>query len=419
MSVQPLPYHRALVEYFRQFEPELWEWFASDQSRSKAFDTVRLDLLKSTYRLPEAENQRLYDVAREAASRLDMETPITLYQAVDFGSLNAGMARLPGEAHIVFSGPVQEKLSDDELTALLGHELSHLRLWTEWEQQYWIVEQILASICQDDNDAGMYFATERLLQRHNEIFCDRGAMLAVGGDLQTAVSTLIKMDTSIDSIRPASFLEQVEEIFQGEQSSAPELTHPEAFIRARALQLFSEAADDPSATEDIDEQVTAMLQGRVELEQLDLVGRQRLQTLTRRLIDQLLGPAWMRTRANLNHARLFFSDYQPDNADEAEPRQSPLDLDRHHSSVLDYFCFVMLDFATADRGLEEAPLAQVIDVARRWRLLDTLEPLARKELRLRKKQFNQLVENAEEVIRRSAEALPADEQTDAEEVGES
>jgi len=56
-SPSPLPYHRAIVEHLRSTEPALWNWFASSRQRAAEADAVRLDLLKSTYRL-DAASQR-------------------------------------------------------------------------------------------------------------------------------------------------------------------------------------------------------------------------------------------------------------------------------------------------------------------------------------------------------------------------
>ncbi|PTE81741.1 hypothetical protein BUY79_13075, partial [Staphylococcus equorum] len=58
-------------------------------------------------------------------------------------------------------------------------------------------------------------------------------------------------------------------------------------------------------------------------------------------------------------------------------------------SVITYFCYVLLDFATSDRELEELPLANVLHVAETLGIKEALIPLARKELKLRKNQIDQ------------------------------
>src|SRR5216110_1850133 len=59
-----------------------------------------------------------------------------------------------------------------------------------------------------------------------------------------------------------------------------------------------------------------MIEGAAALEELDLMGQQRLTAATRRLVECLLFPKWFQTPATLGHAKLFFADFKPAIADD-------------------------------------------------------------------------------------------------------
>lgn len=402
--VQPLPYHQRLFEYFQSRERELWEWYSSETSKQRSAESVRLELLKKTYRMEESEHERLYALGREAREAVGVQAPLTLYQSQDVGALNAFLASVPGEAHVVLSGPVTEKLSDRELVALLGHELSHYRLFADWDERYLVVDQLLAAVCNSSDAPDSYLATSRLFNLFNEVYCDRGALLACG-DVNTVVSMLIKMETGIESTSPQGFLIQVDEVFDKTSPSTEGLTHPEAFIRARALQLWSTRDDNAGTENDVESLVARMLRGRLQVGELDLVSQVEMTQLTRHVIHDLLRPDWMRTETNLNHARLFFPEFE---FDSQTPVSTSSDLIELGDSMSDYLCYLLLDFATVDRQLEDLPLAHAVRVAQQLGLSDRLAPIAQKELRLRKKQYAALVQDAGKIL----EGPPAPNATD-------
>ena len=65
---------------------------------------------------------------------------------------------------------------------------------------------------------------------------------------------------------------------------------------------------------------------------------------------------------------------------------------------MDYFCYVLLDFASADRELEDAPLVHAMGLAEHLGLGERMKELAAKEFRLRKKQVQQLNERREKIL---------------------
>ena len=137
--LQPLPYHLALRDYLKAEEAEVWRWFAGQRVRAEQAEAERFELLKSTYRMDRESQPAVYAAAEAAAGRLGLHVPITLYQAQNPAGLNASLAFVPDEAHIVLHGPVAARLSEPELRALLAHELSHLVLWRCGDGEHLIV----------------------------------------------------------------------------------------------------------------------------------------------------------------------------------------------------------------------------------------------------------------------------------------
>ncbi len=396
-KLKPLPYHQGIRDYLKTEEPEVWQWYASNRVREEQAESIRFDLLKSTYRVERDTQPQLYEAAEEVANKLALDVPITIYQAQNPAGLNASLAFLPHEAHIVLHGPVTSKLTDLELRALLGHELSHLLLWRDWEGDYILVDQILAALTLDRTADAPHFTSARLFGLYTEIFCDRGS-LSVVHDPLAVVSMLVKIETELEEISAESYLRQAEEIFSKGKPKADQLTHPEAFIRARAIKLWAEDAADA------DLKVAEMIEGDLTLNELDLLGQQKVASLTRRLIDVFLGPRWMQTELTIAHARMFFDGYGAPH-DKVDDSSLPDDLRLGDKPMRDYYCFVLLDFVTADRDLEELPLAAALVLSERLGLKRRFVEIARKEMRLRKKQIEKIDEEKDSLLAKAAKRV--------------
>lgn len=395
-ALEPLPYQCALRDYLQTEERAVWDWYASAKVRDDHAEAVRFDLLKSAYRLDRETSGELYTALEDAAAKLGLDVPLTLYQAQSPQGLNITISWLPQQAHIVLHGDLAGVLTSEELRAIFGHELSHLLLWRGWDGEFLLADQVLGAILNDDHPPTAHMASARLLGLYTEIFCDRGALL-VADDLHVVVSALVKTETGVSRVNAKSYLEQAEEIFAGEKAQTKGLTHPEAFIRARAARLWHEQADE------VDRQVSEMIEGRPVLTELDLVGRARVAALTRRLIDAVLGSPAMQTSALLSHARLYFDNYAAPTRRE-DPAALARDLPVEDAGLRDYWCFVLLDFATADRDLEQAALAAALITAEALGLAEPLGEIARREMRLRKRQFEAIVEQRRELLAQAEKA---------------
>ena len=393
-ELKPLPYHGAIRDYLKAEEAEIWKWYASNKVRDEHADAVRFDLLKSTYRVDRPTQPEIYTAAEEVAEKLSLDVPITIYQAQNPAGLNASLAYVPNEAHVVLHGPITSKLTKVEVRALLAHELSHLKLWQQWDGDYLIVDQILAALTHDQRAETPHFASARLFGLYNEIFCDRGSLLVVDDPL-VVVSMLVKASTELEEVNAESYIRQAEEIFSKEATKASDLTHPEAFIRARAIKLWFDG--DPQADATIEE----MIEGRPALEDLDLLAQTKVSDLTRRLLDALLSRKWIQSDPVLAHAHLFFEDYAaPDSLQ--EDRSLAADIKTDDKPMQDYYCYVLLDFVSADRDLEELPLAAALELTEKLGLKGRFSEIARKELRLRKKQLEKIDKEKESLLAKAS-----------------
>lgn len=123
-ELKPLPYHEALRAYLKEEETDIWHWYASNKVRDEQASAVRFELLKSTYRVERDAQAETYTALEDVARTLGLDVPLTVYQAQNPQGLNASLAYVPGEAHVVLHGPVSSKLTAAEFRALLAHELT-------------------------------------------------------------------------------------------------------------------------------------------------------------------------------------------------------------------------------------------------------------------------------------------------------
>ena len=386
--LEPLPYHRSVVAYLKTHEAELWNWFASARAQADHADALRNDLLKTTYRLDADAHPELYAQAREACARLALDVPVTLYQSTGSGEVNAALFHLPGEAHVVLCGPLLTLLDATEMQSVLGHELAHHHLWTREEGDFLVADRLIVAQASDPRAEASHLQTARRYRLYTEVFADRGAFQATG-DLHATVGALVKVQTGLATASGTSYLRQADEIFAHADARTEGVSHPEAFIRARALRLWAE--DDPG----LDPAVRAMLEGPPAVDELDLPAQVQMTGLTRRWLAQLLRPRWFQTPATLAHARAFFDDFEPAAAaDEALPAE----LRFTDPKTREYLAYLLLDFAVADRELEDLPLAAAWEWSQRLGIDEVFDKLASKELKLKPREWTKLKKDAPRLL---------------------
>jgi hypothetical protein len=386
-NLEPLPYHVELRDYLKSEERELWKWFSSAQTKAEFTEKLRVDLLKATYRLDPEGHPDLHQGLNEAKAKLQLDIPVTLYQAQDNPHLNAALLFIPGQGHIVFSGPALTLLNAEELKSVIGHELAHYRLWERDEGEFLIADRLVHAVANDPRSAACHEQTARRYELYTEIFADRGSLL-VAENAQTVVAGLVKMVTGLSQVSGTSYLNQADEIFANGNVATEGVSHPESFIRARSLALWQAQGREASG------EISKMIEGVVTLEDLDLLGQRRLTMATRRLLEHLLKPKWFQTPAVLGHAKMFFGDFRPANGEVLTLEE----LKFSDPKLREYVCYVLLDFAKADPELDDMPLVAALELSRQLELDAQFEKLAAKELKMRVRDVRKLKEQASELL---------------------
>jgi len=386
--LEPLPYHVELRDYLKLEERELWDWFASARAQAEYTENLRLALLKSTYRLDADGHPELYGAVEEAKARLQLAIPVTLYQAQNTPHTNASLYFIPGEGHVVFSGPVLTLLNAEELKSVIGHELAHHLLWGSDEGEFHVADRLIQAVASDPRAASSHEQTARRFQLYTEIFADRGS-LQVTGNVHPVIAGLVKIETGLSQVSAPGYLKQAEEIYAKGNIATEGLSHPEAFIRARAIALWQEQGESAASA------ITAMIEGALALEELDLIGQVRLTVATRGLLEHFLHPKWFQTPAVLGHAKLFFDDFQPAAVRDGSALER---LKFSEPKLREYLCYVLMDFVTADPELDDMPLAAALDLSRQMDLEAPFEKLAAKELKMKVRDVRKLKEQAAELL---------------------
>ena len=396
---QPLPYHQAIRDHFKDSEEGMWDWFSQSKTQSNHAETVKFDLLKSTYRIDRETNESLYRIADDILKSLGVDIPVTFYQAQSGDGLNASICSMVDEAHIIFRGPVQKRLNETELKALIAHELGHIILWREWDREFLVTQMILSAQTNDPRVQPPHLETARLYQLHTEVFCDRVALQTVEQP-GVVIAMLVKIVAGVEEVHSASYLKQAKEIESRGELESKGITHPELYIRALAIDQWANAdgEEEQAAASD---QIESFLKGKLTIE-LDLLGQKKVSQWTRRLIDVLMTPDWMKTDLNLAHAKAFFEGFEAPTADHNDETLVKELASIDDEQLQQYFIYVLLDFSAADRDLEFAPIAHVLEFANNVGWQESYSVAARKEMRLRKKQMAEIEKTRKQIIEEAA-----------------
>ncbi len=380
-------------------------------------EDLEQQLLRHAYRMEAEAHPRVHEAARRAGAALEVSVPISIYQLEGADQVNAALAYRPSEAVIAFSGNILALLSDDELVACFGHELAHHRLWSEDASRLLVADRFLGALSIDAATPPYYLETGRRYDLATELYADRGSFLACGS-LEVTVSSLVKVATGLGDIDPTAYLRQARDAHPERGSGGA--THPETALRAWALELW--------ANGDGDQAVRTLLAPGLDIERLDLVDRERLETLTRRLVMDAVAPTWMQTDAVTGHARQFLVDVLATAAGRSRgwPRQQLADgaarpvetrvPDEASTETRRFLAYVLLDLATVDPDLDDEPLVECLAVAREAGIEPAFETLVKKEMGTNAKSWESLRRRA--LGRRQAPSADAASDTPMGAVGE-
>jgi hypothetical protein len=142
--LEPLEQHRALMEWLKTHERAVWDWYGDAERQGRDVEAVRLSLLRDTYRMDGEGHPELFAEIAAAKEALGLQAvEVSAYQAQDESRINAAICYLPGEAHLIFSGPILTLLSPAEIRAVIGHELAHYLLWDTNGGDFFRADRIL------------------------------------------------------------------------------------------------------------------------------------------------------------------------------------------------------------------------------------------------------------------------------------
>ena len=385
MSV--LGYHRAVLAVVRRQDEHAWMAL-----RGEPVVGVGDVLLRNAYRLEADAHPVVHRAGRRAAEALEMDAGIDYFQVN--GEPNAVYLH-QGKPVIVFQGPLLDRLDEDELTAVIGHELAHRLLWQAEDGGYLAVDRLLDAAAGDARTPQQYLETHRRWSLATELFADRGALTACG-DLSTAIRALLKLETGLSSADPAAYLRQADGLDLSSGSRGT--THPEAVGRAWALKNWLAG-----------ENVEALVTGPLDVDAPDLLDADLLRELSRDFAAAIVNTDGLRTDAVATAAAGFADPPGPlgvpggavrfDEPLAVRPVDgAPLPRPRPLTEATKrYLCYLLLDLASTDPEAGDDGLVASLALARRAGLTGYAD-VADDELGWSSKQRARFTRAADEVL---------------------
>jgi Zn-dependent protease with chaperone function len=382
-----LGYHRSVLAVVRQVDERAWA--ALHGGPAASLDDV---LLRNAYRLEANAHPSVFRAGQRAVHALGLDDTIDYYQVS--GEPNASYLHQAGNAVILFQGALLDRLDEDELTAVIGHELAHRLLWEADDGAYLAVDRLLDAAAGDARTPAQYLETYRRWSLATELFADRGALTACG-ELRTTIRALLKLETGISTADPDAYLRQAESLDL--RSGSRGTSHPEAVGRAWALKNWQAGED-----------VEALVTGPLDVDAPDLLDAVLLRELSRDFAAAVAQTEGLRTDAIATAAAGFADPPGPLGVPGGAVRfdeplalrpvdGAPLPRPRPLApATVKYLCYLLLDLVTADPEVGEAGLVASLAVARRSGLAEYVD-VADDELGWSDKQRMRFVQAAAEV----------------------
>jgi hypothetical protein len=380
--LKPFPFHHKLRDHFKS-QDKIWSWFLKQKTNQMEIESFKTDLLKNAYRLDLESNVEIYKILEIAKEKLGVLMPITLYQAQNIDLNNGSIVMFENEAHLIFSGAITKLLNDNELLALFGHELSHIHLYSRENKDFEVTSNIINAIANEPSAELYYHETARLFQLFTELYCDFGGLKATG-NIQDMITTLVKINTGLENVSAESYLKQADEIIKRIESGSSGVSHPEIYIRAKALQLLHENYDENIS------KVETLVFGRMDLHRLHIFSKKEVYEITKSLVDLIIKPKWMQSE----YAKVLYKQYfknDPPKLDWVITETFKAYFSDIHENTKNYFAYVMYDFAMYDHDLTEPALGRILDLAEQLGLEESLEAIIKKEQKLSEKAFKDYV----------------------------
>lgn len=233
-------------------------------------DVARAELLGSAVKVTDQQFPRVHEAARRASEALRMKTP-PVYAAPSSWSLRARALGTEDQPYVVVNAQLAEQLSDDELTAAIGHELGHVQnghvLYST--ALHYLTQSAIFFVRWIVQPAIM---TLQAWSRRAEITCDRAALLATR-DLPATLGAIVKLEFGLDKGAAFNLDEYLREMPTGKGGLGRFAEyfrgHPYLPKRVQALRTFADGAfyaqvtgADPAGkdgAEEVDRKVSEIL----------------------------------------------------------------------------------------------------------------------------------------------------------------
>lgn len=386
-------YHQKLTDHFKE-QKKTWDWFANKGVQQEQIADYRKELLKNTYRLSPDTESKVYDSVELAKEKLNIKKNVTVYQELDSVHNNARVSIFENDIDIVFSGRLMNQLSEKELLAVISHELSHVLFYNLEDGDYETTSRIIYSIANDPYSNRELIETARLFQLYVELFCDRGALHVVE-DLDVVVETLVKVSTGLQEVSAKNYLKQAREIFEKEETSTLRTSHPETYIRSRALEVYQNKED-----EDI---IHKIIDAKWGMNRMDIFKQAELHDASKKIIQLMTKPKWIRTDRVATHCKAYFNSYQYSDNVLVDDSLETI-IQNTDDTIIEYFSYLLMDFAMIDPSLEKAPLGHAFQIAEALGFEKTFRQILKKELKLTVKNLNKLVSQGVSEVSQLAES---------------
>lgn len=238
---------KALVdELFARFSLEA---IVLNYEQSGEGEPARELVLSTQLRLTPLLAPRLCRLFEEVKARLLFEEPVELFVQSNSDINGFSLHSLADEKpHIVsLTSGMIERMNDDELRFVLGHELGHLHF------RHHRPRLVYAALATEDEEEDLPSRIPPLLQRRMEswerlaeLSADRAGFVAIGGRLEPVVSSFFKLTSGLGpehlNFDIQAFLHQLGDLMQLKRREVlAQFSHPATPVRVRALQLYGEA----------------------------------------------------------------------------------------------------------------------------------------------------------------------------------
>lgn len=382
--MKPFPFQYQLRDYFKN-QSKTWAWFLDKNVQKEQIENFKTDLLKNAYRIDPATEPDWYALLEKAKTKLNLSLPITLYQSQQVDYNNGAIVHFENEAHLILSGSILKLLHPDELVALFGHELSHIHLNSIENGDFEVTNRIINAIANDYKSELFYHETARIFQLFTELYCDLGA-LKVTENLETVITTLVKIETGLEKVSAESYLKQADEILNRIETGSSGESHPEIYIRAKSLEVLSNYTDENVT------KIEEIVKGKLDLQLLTLFSKKEVHGITKNLIDLITKPKWMRSEHTIVLYRQYFGNYNP-NRDLLLDADFKAKINKSKDNLKNYYAYVLFDFAMCDTELKEIAIGHALDVSEQLELDSFLKIIIKKELKLTEKSFKDFCKN--------------------------